>query len=199
LQTLLGSGNNLTVHADLTRRILICGMDADAERPELRQYKRNPKEEVLADRGKYVAAALTILRAFILARAAGAPRVQRLASFAQWSDLVASAIVWLGGANPVDTLNAARATDPVSEARLAIFAALHEAFGDAPFTTRDAGENPSVAETMREYFGKIVVDSNSIGAWLRHAKGTIAGGLKLAPPVKDRHTGKAIWAILKRL
>ena len=54
---------------------------------------------VMADRGKYIAACLTICRAYI---AAGRPdKLPKLASFGGWSDTVRSALVWLGEADPV--------------------------------------------------------------------------------------------------
>ena len=58
---------------------------------------------VLADRGKYIAACLTICRAYI---AAGRPdKLPKLASFGDWSDTVRSALVWLGEADPVKSMD----------------------------------------------------------------------------------------------
>ena len=57
----------------------------------------------MADRGKYIAACLTICRAYI---AAGRPgKLNRLASFGGWSDTVRSALVWLGEADPVKSMD----------------------------------------------------------------------------------------------
>ena len=59
-------------------------------------------KSILDDRGKYIAACLTICRAYIVA---GRPGVlPRLASFEAWSDTVRSALVWLGKADPLDTM-----------------------------------------------------------------------------------------------
>jgi hypothetical protein len=51
----------------MTRRVVLCTLDAKKERPELRNFKRDPVAEVLADRGAYVAAVLTVVRAYIAA------------------------------------------------------------------------------------------------------------------------------------
>ena len=49
------------------------------ERPELREFKSRPADMVMADRGKYIAACLTICRSYI---AAGRPNpCPQLASF----------------------------------------------------------------------------------------------------------------------
>jgi putative DNA primase/helicase len=52
------TGNNIQLVGDMTRRVLLCSLDPDVERPELRVFHSNPFDAVLADRGKYVAAAL---------------------------------------------------------------------------------------------------------------------------------------------
>jgi putative DNA primase/helicase len=63
----IANGNNLVVVGDMTRRVLIGKLDTGLERPEGREFKSDPVRTVLADRGKYIAAALTIVRAYITA------------------------------------------------------------------------------------------------------------------------------------
>ena len=76
---------------------------------------------VRADRGRYIASALTICRAYL---AAGSPGcLPRLASYGPWSDRVRSALVWLGMANPVETMAQLAADDPVREAQSMVLAA----------------------------------------------------------------------------
>ena len=108
--TIYCTGNNLTIVGDLCRRVITAVLDAAIERPELRTFKNNPVEKVLADRGKYIAACLTICRAYVLA---GRPRKAKpLASFAGWSDCVRSALLWLGRADCVASQELTRAEDP---------------------------------------------------------------------------------------
>jgi putative DNA primase/helicase len=64
--TLYATGNNFVVVGDVCRRVITCNLDAEMERPELRQFKFDPVERVLSDRGKYIAAALTICRAYVV-------------------------------------------------------------------------------------------------------------------------------------
>jgi putative DNA primase/helicase len=67
----------------------------------------------LDDRASYVAAALNIVRAYMLA---GTPNKKPpLASFEGWSDKVRSALVWLGCADPMGSMEKARAEDPVRQ------------------------------------------------------------------------------------
>ena len=108
--TLFANGNNIVIVGDLCRRVIYARLDPQMERPELRQFKANPVEKILADRGAYIAAALTICRAYI---AAGRPNLTpRLASFEPWSDTVRSALIWLGEGDCVKSMDTTRADDP---------------------------------------------------------------------------------------
>ena len=85
------TGNNLTLVGDMTRRAVLCSLDPGCERPELRRFGSDPIATLRQHRGKYVVAALTILRAF---HVAGRPRqVDPLGSFEDWSDWVRSALI----------------------------------------------------------------------------------------------------------
>jgi hypothetical protein len=96
-------------------------------------------EEILLDRGRVIAAALTIVRAYICA---GCPSpAPRLASFEEWSDTVRSALIWLGCADPVETMELARAEDQTRETLELFMTACRERYGDQRF---------KVAELMRD-------------------------------------------------
>jgi putative DNA primase/helicase len=104
------TGNNLTFIGDMGRRALLCQLDPGVERPELRKFTFDPVKVVKNSRGVIVAAALTILRAY---HVAGRPfQVAPLGSFADWSNLVRSALIWLGCADPCDTMDKVRKADP---------------------------------------------------------------------------------------
>jgi hypothetical protein len=62
------TGNNLEIAGDLIRRCLLCSMDAGVERPELRLFSENVIEQTHVKRGELVGAALTMLRAWHIAR-----------------------------------------------------------------------------------------------------------------------------------
>jgi hypothetical protein len=127
------TGNNITLVGDVTRRAITATLDPNMERPELRVYKKNPKpvQTVLEDRGKYIAACLTICRAYAVA---GRPnRAAPLASFEEWSDTVRSALLWLGRADCVESMKSARAEDPKRVQRLNLITAFVavRGFGEA--------------------------------------------------------------------
>jgi putative DNA primase/helicase len=65
---ILLNGINLVIPGDMCRRILVCGIDPACEHPERRVFDFDPLERVKQDRGRYLAAALTILRAHFIHR-----------------------------------------------------------------------------------------------------------------------------------
>jgi hypothetical protein len=106
-----GTGNNVTFRGDMVRRGLVCNLETLDERPELRRFKRNTLRQAGANRATYVAAGLTIMRAYL---AAGAPEVcGPFGSYAEWSTMVRSPLVWLGEPDPVASVDKTQAEDPV--------------------------------------------------------------------------------------
>jgi hypothetical protein len=186
------TGNNLTLVGDLTRRALLSRLDAKCERPELRRFDHDPVEEAKANRERYLVAALTVLRAFIVA---GQPRqCDPLGSFGEWSRLVRDTLVWLGEADPVATLEEARAADP----KLANLTAVVEQWacivGDRRTTVRDliteatrgtvsldGGRPVFVHPDFREALLTVAgeggaINSRRLGKWLAANKGRVVVG-----------------------
>jgi putative DNA primase/helicase len=108
--TVFATGNNINLKGDMVRRGLTCNLDSLSERPELRSFKSNPLHQVTGDRKSYVAAALTIIRAYL---AAGSPAVcGSIGSYSGWSVMVRSPLIWLGQPDPVGSMESSREEDP---------------------------------------------------------------------------------------
>jgi RepB DNA-primase from phage plasmid len=104
------TGNNIGFQGDMVRRGFVCNLEALSERPELRAFRRDALALASANRSAYVAAALTIVRAYL---AAGSPRVcGPFGSYAAWSTMVRSPLVWLGEPDPITSMDEIRAEDP---------------------------------------------------------------------------------------
>lgn len=95
------TGNNIQIGADTARRICHIRLESPEERPEERNDFRHPDLMgwIETNRPQLLAAALTILRSYILA---GCPDMHLAAwgSFEGWSKLVRSAVVWAGMEDP---------------------------------------------------------------------------------------------------
>jgi putative DNA primase/helicase len=100
------TGNNLGFTKTFGRRVVPIDLDAKVEHPEDRTNFKFPNllAHIHRNRPRYVAAALTILRGFVVA---GKPPhgKSRLGSFEAWDDLVRSAVVWAGLDDPASTDN----------------------------------------------------------------------------------------------
>jgi putative DNA primase/helicase len=183
------TGNNVTFRADMGRRGLICNLETFEERPELHEFQKDVLKQIAANRSVYVAAGLTIMRAYL---AAGAPRVcGPLGSYAAWSRMVRSPLVWLGEPDPTTSLEAIRAEDP-DLANLHEFIELwigsdlkinNEAYHTARIAEvaceQPAGFNRPV---FKELLQQIAADKNGevsnrrLGEWLRRMSGRIVIG-----------------------
>lgn len=190
------TGNNLSVEGDMTRRTLLCRLDPKVERPELREFGFDPVEKAKADRGKLLVAALTILRAYHVAER---PRqISPLGSFGEWSDLVRSALLWLGQADPVDTMEKSRANDPKLERLRAVMVQWRKVIGSETVSAGEAAQraaekSSTLFESGRSTFNHAefreallavcnsggFVEPGKLGNWLSRNKGRVVDGMRL--------------------
>ena len=130
------TGNNLRLVGDLTRRALIGRLDPKTDRPELRQFDYDPLADARENRAELVAAALTSLKAY---HAAGMPgRPPRLQGFAEWSDLVRGALMWVGLGDPAATQDRLRENDPKLTTLIRVATVWRKAFGAYSTTVAEA-------------------------------------------------------------
>jgi bifunctional DNA primase/polymerase-like protein len=179
------TGNNITLAGDMVRRGLVCNLETLDERPELRTFNRDALKQAAANRGAYVAAGLTVMRPYL---AAGAPPVcGPFGSYAEWSTMVRSPLVWLGEPDPVTSMDATRAEDPdLSDIRELFDLWLdYELDLDTPYTTAriielacapPTGFNPPV---FKQFLVRVAGDKDGgvsakrLGEWLRRISGRV--------------------------
>lgn len=143
----IANGNNLVFREDMAVRALMVSLDARMERPGERSFDRDLRKWVPENRAALVVAALTILRAYVVA---GRPRGKMKASrFAEWSNLIRGALVWLGEPDPLDTQDRVSAGDSSRATLVALMVAMQAAFGTGTFVScgeiiarADAEEKP---------------------------------------------------------
>jgi putative DNA primase/helicase len=187
--TFFANGNNVTVAEDMVRRTIACTMDANLETPEGRKFKMNPLAMINLDRGKYVAAILTIARAYLVADRPNP--LPPLSSFEEWSHLVREPLVWLGCADPVQTMSALRQADPKAGERHSVFAAWKSEIGvgrNRACRTSElievAASRPKLQEALltiapQRFGGEQKINPQALGIWLARYENTIASGCKL--------------------
>ena len=185
------NGNNLEILGDMPRRTLLGALDANMERPEERQFEQDPVRKVLANRGYYIGAALTIIRAYLLAKCPD--KLLPLPSYERWSDTARSALVWLGCGDPVDTMEAARESNPELANLRSMLHSWHAVFGHDPTTCEQAvgrvasfdldRADAEVLSALRTAMVAVagirgVIDPKRLSYWLRGNHNRQADGLK---------------------
>jgi putative DNA primase/helicase len=191
---IFATGNNLTFEGDMTRRALRATLDAGVERPELRAFDRDPLAMVTERRGDYVSAGLTVLRAFHIA---GRPQQRApLGSFTDWSRWVRDALIWLGEADPCDTMEELRGADPKLDALTSVLEGWREVIGLQPANVRDVIErateqrpqlygraefvHPEFREALLRVAGEGgAINGRRLGKWIGSHQNRIVGGLRL--------------------
>lgn len=201
----LATGNNLTLLDDMTRRTLLSTLEPNVERPETREFAFKPVDRVLRNRGAYVAAALTIVSAY---QAAGYPdALSTLGSYDEWSLMVRSALVWLGYADPADSMETARDEEPGLAAMRELFSHWERRLGlNSGYTAAalaqsactlaptgpgdDAGgfAEPEFRDLLLRLAGERgQISTKRLGKWLSKISGRIVAGHRLVNDPNDSH------------
>jgi hypothetical protein len=202
--TLFCTGNNLTVVGDLTRRTLMCALDARCERPELRAFDGDLIATVRAERGRLVVSGLTVLRAWTIAREREKIGLVPFGGFEAWSQRVREALVWLGCADPCETTARIRNDDP----RLAALTAVLEQWREnltigSLYTVQEvinrAVNTPSFHTALVNVAGTrgagALVSNDRLGRWLKSVEGRVVNRLVLRKA--GMSAGYPTWHLLQ--
>jgi putative DNA primase/helicase len=176
------TGNNLTPKGDLVRRSIVARLDPKCARPELRQYNFDPIAYAMENRAQLVVDVITLLKAY---HNKGCPnRPPELQSFKHWSNTVRGCICWLAEAfpdanlaDPIETMERVRSTDPVLAALQTVLAAWRDQFQGDPVTVAKAvkaAEATKIEATMTSA-GTFVHDRPLLNPDLRDALLSVAG------------------------
>jgi len=183
----LSSGNNVGPVQDMTRRCITIHLDPGCEVPAARSFTRpDMVRDVLRQRGRYVSAALIIVCAWI---GAGRPKTEckSLAGFGDWSDLCRQPLLWLGLADPTESVFLAMAEDPDRETLGRILTAWQAVFGKTAAMVRDAvkqatsfgDEHVELREVLRDIADERgEINRRKLGWWIKRHAGRIVAGLR---------------------
>lgn len=181
----LSSGNNVGPVQDMTRRCISIHLDPGCETPAARNFTRpDLVREVLRERGRYVSAALTIIRAWI---AGGMPKAtcKSLAGFGDWSDLCRQPLLWLGMADPTISVFEAMADDPARETLGRLLSAWQAVFGKTSAMVREAVQQAMVSIAKHIELNEVLrdiadehgeINRRKLGRWIKRHAGRIVDG-----------------------
>ncbi|MDQ3295441.1 MAG: hypothetical protein M3619_02500 [Myxococcota bacterium] len=208
------TGNNIMLRGDLGRRVAPIDLDPKVENPEDRTFERGDlKSYVYAHRPRLVVAALTVLRAYVLAGMPAHGKSPK-GSFEAWDRLVRAAIIWAGEVDPLGGVERIRESgDGDKEPLGVLLTAWRDLFGGDPVTAaqilteadqpmRVQGDAIKVArrKQLREALAAYEersqpLDATRLGCRLRQLRGRIVGGLKIDRVAARRKDGVR-WRIV---
>ena len=169
------TGNNLTPAGDLARRSIVVRLDADVDSRALRERQfeiGDLRSYVRAHRAELLVAALTIVRAFVMAGAP--PQATPLPSFAQWSQLARDPLIWLELPDPLVTQD--QETDNEAAPLDAAFEAIARWCGDQWFLSNELQAQalfggPSAMRSSRPRAMWMTRGISACGSWAPRPQG----------------------------
>lgn len=190
------TGNNMVLAGDMARRVLVCRIDPQMERPFARSFDLNPLAYCLANRQRMIAAALTLVRYCLNATnrpiAAGS-----MASFEQWDRFVRQTICHIDNTIAVgefgdvmDLVVRNQAEDPAQESLRCLLQALQACFPNKRFTSKNIlsicesrsfsdSKEAALSEAVTGILAGHKITATGIGKMLFHRKDRINDGLQL--------------------
>ena len=203
----MATGNNLVFRGDLPRRVVPIDLDAGMELPEERKDFRHPHllGHVSEARPRLVAAAMTILRAWLRVPKEARPNLPCFGSFEEWSRTVREALVWLGEQDPCEGRQRIREeADPDLDALRALLTCWWEAFGERGVTAREVftkaqslAEGPQSRPDLLDALPASRKGENrsasTLGYYLRAHRDRIVGGLRLDRTGVEK--GATTWSV----
>ena len=210
------TGNNLELGGDTARRTLHVRLESPLENPEDRQDFRHADllAWVRSERPRLVVAALTILRAYVVAgRPSGTSK--SWGSFESWSKLIANAVTWVGMQDPqatrIDLEDGADATKGALTTLLAGWARLDadgkgltaKAAVDALYPQRRGDGPPDGFDDMREAVETLCPQppgkepsAQKLTYVLRSARRRVIGGRMF--DAVEGHAGVKRWVVCQQ-
>jgi putative DNA primase/helicase len=162
--------------------VLVCSLDARVEHPERRKFDWDANDIAKEQRGRLVAAALTILCAWY----AAGTRVERspLGGFEEWSARIRAPLLWLSCADPCETTLKFKAQDPHVLQLTAVIEAWKQTIGpNVPVKIQDIVNKGVMAPDLQAALmavadapGRQTVSTDRLGRWLRKVEGRIVSG-----------------------
>ena len=203
---MIASANNCRVSTDLVRRTVLCRLEPDVEHPEARTGFAHADllGHVRRERAKYLAAALTVLRAYAVAGRPAVKSARTMGSYTAWCRAVRDALVWAGADDPAGTQDALRESADVERDELRdLLTAWHPLLGDRAVTVRellDATRPPAGAPLLDALRGLMPSGTDpaahAVGNRLRTLRGQIVGGLVLREGSRAR-MGRARYQCMR--
>lgn len=206
--TMIATGNNIRLGGDLPRRCVVSRIDSLEARPWLRDSSkfRHPflKEWILTNRGKILAAILTLIRAWVLAGRPPAPDAPNLGGYESWVRVVGGALYHAGVRGFLGNLDYVYDTaDTETPQWDAFLTAWYDRVGEKPVTASELAkyleENSDFYDTLPDTLADARKESKGFTRRIGNALSARAGrrypgGLQLLRSEKTRDRA-VLWQV----
>ncbi|QKK05621.1 MAG: hypothetical protein HND56_07945 [Pseudomonadota bacterium] len=187
----LSSGNNVGPVQDMGRRTITINLDAECETPASKTYKNpNLLDQVKSERGRYISAALTIIRAW---ECAGKPRLteRTLVSYNEWADWCCQPLMWLGYENPMTSAFETIGADPDRENIRILMDLWWKIYCSKPVMVRQLIDtsNPELRDILEDIApdNKAGINKKKLGWWLKRNAGRIVNGRRIVLGLSNKN------------
>jgi putative DNA primase/helicase len=192
---ILVTGNNLVIQGDLNRRFLVCRIDPEVERPELRRFAFDPVIWAAEHRIELVSALLTIARWGAGESHDAAP----IGSFEVWSRRVRDPLLALGLPDPCACLDVLHREDPEREAAAELLREWRRVFGQHPTTVAESIRAASRDDALRDALDAVAgapggLSAKRVGRYLLRIRGRLFGEFVVRQH-RDLAGNCASWAV----
>jgi putative DNA primase/helicase len=184
------TGNGLTVTEDLARRFILCELDAHCEDPEQRSFPAGFLDQIVQRRVELLVAALTIWR-WGRQNGAGLARGKPLGSFETWAEWCRDPLVTLGCRDPVERIEALKASDPRRQQIAELLRAWWEHHGSTPVKATQLDESvKDIADPQKR-------GRHYLARFLAGLAGTRAAGFVLTRQAPAGKWSAATYALIQ--
>lgn len=204
--TKLATGNNIIFRGDMVRRVLLCQLDPQCERPDARKFDIDLNEWVPANRHRLLSAALTILRAYICAGKPLTGQITAYGSFDDWNNLIRAALLWIGVADPLETRQRLEVGDPIKQTLGAVLPLWYAAYGTSSKTAAEVVESCELSQNadLKHALMEVAIskrgdsiDAKRLGQWIKRYLNRVECGLRFERAGQDSNTHKIFWKVCK--
>lgn len=188
--TWVATGNNIRLGGDIPRRCYWIRLDAKMAKPWQRSAFTHPEllDWVRQQRGKLLAALLTVARSWFVAGRPAAATTPALGSFQTWASLLSGVLAHVGVDGFLGNMEALyEAADEETPQWFHFFAAWHQKYKDTPKTTKEVVNDLTDNDGHTTELGEALPDTLATALADKAKTFTVKLGKALGQQVEVRH------------
>jgi hypothetical protein len=177
--TILITGNNIEFRGDLARRAVICRINPKVDQPDAREFDFDPRVRATENRGRYVTALNTALRAYYVH---GKPvRPTPMGSFEDYGD-IRGTLIMCGYADPAESRKKVQSINEDELDFQDVIESIRDEIGEVSFMVKDLKDRLDYSRTREALVHAARCETwnpRAIGKYLGLNRGRTCGGYQI--------------------